>query len=189
MVKTAVAVFICLYYLYKTWECRYIQQPHGGTLHAASLSNTKEIAINRIGNTSYVCAYIEQPWGLLRYTIPLCMIPLIINHSSASALPASCFFGTTIAATPGTAPYIIALIVRLIDRHPAALAVNAFHHLRYTVPEEPSELWQYSATWWKNKPYAILPHINRMIDDFGEWFRLLQTAYNCSLLVPILLKI
>ena len=61
--------------------------------------------------------------------IPLIYVTLVINHSSASAFTCIVFLGTTIAATPGTAPYIIASY-RMIDTLIGilvALAVNAFH--------------------------------------------------------------
>ena len=145
MVKTAVAVFICLLItfirpesvpIYSTITAVLCMQPY--------LSNTKEIAINRIVGTligglagmlvlMFMRSYV--PWATVQFIIvSLCMIPLIyvtlvINHSSASAFTCIVFLGTTIAATPGTAPYIIASY-RMIDTLIGilvALAVNAFH--------------------------------------------------------------
>ena len=110
------------------------------------LSNTKEIAINRIVGTligglagMLVLMFMRNyvPWPMVQFIIvSLCMIPLIyvtlvINHSSASAFTCIVFLGTTIAATPDTAPYIIASY-RMICRYTAIGVSFLFQSL--TIP-------------------------------------------------------
>lgn len=204
MVKTAVAVFICLLItfirpesvpIYSTITAVLCMQPY--------LSNTKEIAINRIVGTligglagmlvlMFMRSYI--PWPTIQFGIvSICMIPLIyvtlvINHSSASAFTCIVFLGTTIAATPDTAPYIIASY-RMFDTLIGilvALVVNAFHlpvhrnrsvlfvsELDNTLLHSDGKITSYTEF-----------HINRMIDD-GEWFTIV-TDRTPATLVPIL---
>lgn len=204
MVKTAIAVFICLLTTFVRPESAPIYSTITAILCMTPyLSNTKEVAVNRIVGTliggvagmlilMFLRAYVSN-MTLQYIIISACMIPLIyitliINHSSASAFTCIVFLGTTIAAGSDAAPFIIASY-RMIDTLIGilvALAVNAFHFPVHKdrsilfVSELDNTLLQSDG---KLSAYTEF-QINKMIDD-GEWFTI-ATNRSPATLVPII---
>ncbi|MEG0811434.1 MAG: HAD hydrolase family protein [Eubacterium sp.] len=149
IIKTAIAVFICLVIssfkpqsvpLYSAITAILCMQPY--------LSNSKTVAINRVIGTcvgglfGMIVLLFNQhfvPIMLVQYFIvALCIIPLIyttivINHSAASAFTCIVFLSTTVIPYPDVAAQIVALnrVIDTLIGILVALAINGFHFPAY----------------------------------------------------------